>query len=55
MEVPETMHEPYEEGAELEIVEDRTDVSHEPRQATGEADEGEHIPEIVEEFQREGE
>ena len=52
---PETMHEPHEEGAELEIVEDGTNASHEPRQATGEADEGEHIPEIVEEFQREGE
>ena len=52
---PETMHEPHEDGAELEIVEDRTDASQEPRQATGEADEGEHIPEIVEEFQREGE
>ena len=52
---PETLHEPHEEGAELEIVEDGTNASHEPRQATGEADEGEHIPEIVEEFQREGE
>ena len=49
------MHEPHEEGVELEIVEDGTNASHEPRQATGEADEGEHIPEIVEEFQREGE
>ena len=49
------MHEPHEEGAELEIVEDGTNASHEPRQATGEADEGEHIPEIDEEFQREGE
>jgi hypothetical protein len=28
---PETMHEPHEEGAELEIVEDSTDASHEPR------------------------
>ncbi|KAG2617447.1 hypothetical protein PVAP13_3NG181079, partial [Panicum virgatum] len=45
----------HEEGAELEIVEDGTNASHEPRQATGEADEGEHIPEIVEEFQREDE
>ena len=49
------MHEPHEEGAELEIVEDGTNASHEPRQATGEADEGGHIPDIVEEFQREGE
>ena len=55
LEDPETMHEPHEEGAELEIVEDGTNASHEPRQATGEADEGEHIPEIVEEFHREGE
>ena len=47
---PEMMHEPHEEGAELEIVEDGTNASHEPRQATGEADEGEHNPEIVEEF-----
>ena len=46
----ETMHEPHEEGAELEIVEDGTNASHEPRQATSEADEEEHIPEIVEEF-----
>jgi len=52
---PETMHEPHEEGAELEMLKDDTDASHEPRQATGEADEGEHIPEIIEEFQREGE
>ena len=29
--------------------------AHELRQATGQADEGENIPEIVEEFQREGE
>ena len=46
----ETMHEPHEEGDELEIVEyDRHDA-HEPRQATGQTDEGENIPEIVEEF-----
>ena len=50
LEDTETMHEPHEEGAELEIVEDGTNASHEPRQATSEADEGEHIPEIVEEF-----
>ena len=37
---PEMMHEPYEEGAELEMLEDDTDTSHEPREATGEADEG---------------
>ena len=49
------MHEPHEEGAELEIVEDGTIATYKPRQATGEADEGGHIPEIVEEFQREGE
>ena len=42
----ETMHEPHEEG--------RHDA-HESRQATGQADEGENILEIVEEFQREGE
>ena len=51
----ETMHEPCEEGGELEIVEDDTHAAHEARQPTGQADEGEHIPEIVEEFQREGE
>ena len=51
----ETMHEPHEEGDELEIVEDNRHDAHEPRQATGQADEGENIPEIVEEFQREGE
>ena len=51
----EMMHEPHEEGDELEIVEDDRHDAHEPRQATGEVDEGEHIPEIVEEFQREGE
>ena len=51
----ETMHESHEKGAELEIVEDGTNASHEPHQATSEADEGEHIPEIVDEFQREGE
>ena len=44
-----------EEEGQLEMLEDDTDASQEPRQATGEADEGEHIPEIVEEFQREGE
>ena len=49
------MHEPHEEGAEFEIVEDGTNASHEPRQATGEADEREHILEIVAKFQREGE
>ena len=49
---PETTRE--EEG-QLEMLEDDTDASQEPRLATGEADEGEHIPEIVEEFQREGE
>ena len=37
---PETMHEPHEEGAELEIVEDDTNVAHKPRKATGQADEG---------------
>ena len=36
----ETMHEPHEEGAELEIVEDDTNVAHKPRKATGQADEG---------------
>lgn len=51
----ETMHEPHEEGGELEIVEDDRHAAHEPRQATGQADEGENIPKIVEEFQREGE
>jgi hypothetical protein len=39
-----------EEEGQLEMLEDDTDASQEPRQATGEADEGEHIPEIVEEF-----
>ncbi|KAG2572282.1 hypothetical protein PVAP13_7KG148755, partial [Panicum virgatum] len=43
----------HEEGGELEIVEDDRHAAHEPRQATGQADEGENIPEIVEEFQRE--
>ena len=38
---PETMHEPHEEGDELEIVEDDRHAAHEPRQATGQADEGE--------------
>ena len=51
----ETMHEPHEEDDELEIVEDDRHDAHEPRQATGQVDEGENIPEIVEEFQREGE
>ena len=51
----ETMHEPHEEGAELEIVEDDRHAAHESRQATCQTDEGEHIPEIVEEFQRDGE
>ena len=51
----ETMHEPHEEGGQLEIVEDDRHATHEPRQATGQADKGENIPEIVEEFQREGE
>ena len=51
----ETMHEPHEEGGELEIVEDDRHAAHEPRQATSQADEGENIPEIVEEFHREGE
>ena len=51
----ETMHELNEEGGELEIVEDDRHAAHEPRQPTGQADEGENIPEIVEEFQREGE
>ena len=51
----ETMHEPHEEGGELEILEDDRYAAHEPRQATGQADEGENISEIVEEFQREGE
>ena len=50
----ETMHEPHEEGDEFEIVEDDRHDAHEPRQATGQVDEGENIPEIVEEFQREG-
>ena len=54
-EYTETMHEPHEEGGELEIVEDDRHAAHESRQATGQADEGENIPEIVEEFQREGE
>ena len=51
----ETMHEPHEEGGELEIVEDDRHAAHEPRPATSQADAGENIPEIVEEFQREGE
>ena len=51
----ETMYEPHEEGDELEILEDDRHDAHEPCQATGQADEGENIPEIVEEFQREGE
>ena len=51
----ETMHESHEEDGELEILEDDRHAAHEPRQATGQADEGENIPEIVEEFQREGE
>ena len=51
-EEPETTR---EEEDQLEMLEDDTDASHEPRQATGEADEGEHIPEIVEVFEREGE
>ena len=50
----ETMHEPHEEGDELEIVEDDRHDAHEPRQATGQADEGENIPEIVEEFSEGG-
>ena len=29
------MHEPCEEGGELEIVEDDTHAAHKPRQATG--------------------
>ena len=44
-----------EEEGQLEMLEDDIDASHESRQATGEADEEEHIPEIVKEFQREGE
>ena len=46
----ETMDEPHEEGGELEIVEDDKHAAHEPCQATGQADEGENIPYIVEEF-----
>ena len=46
----ETMHEPHEEGGELEIVEDGRHAAHEPRQSTGQANEGGHILEIVEEF-----
>jgi len=49
----ETMHEPHEEGGELDILEDDRHAAQEPRQATGQADEGKNIPEIVEEFQRE--
>ena len=37
---PETMHEPQEGGAELEIVEDGRHAAHEPRQSTGQANEG---------------
>ena len=43
----ETMHEPHEEGDELEIVEDDRHDAHEPRQATGQADEGENIFEVI--------
>ena len=42
---PDTMNEAAEDG----------DASQEPREATGEADEGEDNPRIVNEFQREGE
>ena len=38
----ETMHEPH---GELEIVENDRHAAHESRQATGQADEGENIPE----------
>ena len=35
LEETETMHEPHEEGGELEILEDDRHAAHEPRQAIG--------------------
>ena len=36
----ETMHEPHEEGGELEILEDDRHAAHEPRQVTGQVMKG---------------